>query len=354
MAVILVDGFDLYNGTGANTGLQAKWVPLSDTTASMVAGRFTGQGLQVTTAQNTTRLWARSIPAAVSSLAWGFAFKASALPTSSMLPICAIRATNNTIYQVAIKLGLDGSLLAGRCTDVFFTTSTLGTSPAGVIAAATWHYIECELVIADGTSGSFKIWVDGTQVINATSVDTRSNLSTNPADADTILLGTVGGNPSQGSTCIFDDFYAVNTNSRLGERRVETLYPTSDVAQGWTRSTGAANYALVDEAQVNGDTDYVQASSVGAVDTYGFGDLTGTPATIDAVQVAAFAEKTDATSRSIALQVISGATTSDGSNFSLAASYGKLERLLTTDPNGGGAWSASAVNALQGGPKVTV
>ena len=93
---------------------------------------------------------------------------------------------------------------------------------------------------------------------------------------------------------------------------------------------------------------------MGDVDTYGFGDLGSTPSTIDAVQLTAFAEKTDAAARSIALQAKSGATTSDGGNFSLAATYGKFERLLTTDPNTSAAWGASAVNALQGGPKVTV
>jgi hypothetical protein len=352
MPIQIIDSFDLYNGTGANTGLQAKWSPQSDTTASMVAGRFGGQGFSVVGATNTRRMWARPFPAAVSALSYGFAFRSNVLPTATHW-INYIRGAANTVFQTAIKLNTDGSLTAGRVTDTFGTISALGSSAGGVIVANTFHFIEVELVIHD-TTGSFKVWVDGTLVINATGVDTRSNVGVNPADADTIWLGSDGGNPGPGTTSTFDDFYYKDTNAKVGLAKVEVLPPTSDVLQTFARSTGATNFSLVDEAQANGDTDYVQGSAVGDRDTYGFTDLSSTPASIYAVQATAFAEKTDAAARSIALQVISGATTSDGANFALASSYGKFDRIMETDPNTAAAWTAANVNALTGGPKVTV
>lgn len=350
MAVILVDGFDLYNGTGANTGLQAKWSLISggtDTGSAMGTGRFSGQDLEITGALNSDRLFGRSFTA-TASLAVGFAFRMSALPASNQF-ILFFNTTSGAAWQDSLLLTTTGTLTACRNTAIS-TKTDLGTTASQVIFANTWHYLEVELTISD-TVGVYKVYVDGVQQLNLTAQDTRNG---SPTTVDTIYIGNRGGNPNPANVLSFDDLYVVDAATKLGERRVETLYPTSDVAQGWARSTGATNYTLVDEAQANGDTDYVQGTNVGDVDTYGFGDLSSTPTNIDAVQMSIFAEKTDATSRSIAAQLKSGATTSDGGNFALASSYGKFERLTTQDPNTSAAWTASGVNALQGGPKVTV
>lgn len=250
--------------------------------------------------------------------------------------------------QCGMKVDANGAINVYRYTSETAGT-LLGASANGVIQPNTWHYIEVEVTISD-TVGVFKVYVDGVQQVNLTGLD---NKNTANAYASNIRFSSASASGWNMSLDV-DDFYLTDAATKLGERRVETIYPTSDVAQGFARSTGATNYTLVDEAQVNGDTDYVQGSSVGDTDTYGLGDLSSTPTAVDAVQVISFAEKTDAGSRSFALQVKSGATTSDGSNYALAASYGKFERLLTQDPNGPTAWTASAVNALQGGPKVTV
>lgn len=341
MAVVMVDGFDLYNGTGTNTGIQAKWA--SPGSASLVSGRFTGQALRVVNSTTIQRSFT-----ATANLTAGFAIRFNSIPTVNTI-FGHLAFKSGGTFQCGLALRLNASLEAFRLSSSQAGTS-LGASSVSLIAAATWYYLEVEVVIST-TVGRITAYLGGVQVINVTGVNTaNAGVGTT---ADTILF--ILDNGSTGLTSFdVDDLYLLDAATKLGERRVETLYPTSDVAQGWTRSTGATNYTLVDEATANGDTDYVQASAVNDLDTYGFGNLTGTPATIDAVQLAAFAEKTDATSRSIALQAISGATTSDGSNFSLAASYGKFERLMLTDPNGSIAWTAANVNALTGGPKVTV
>jgi hypothetical protein len=344
MAVVLVDGFDLYNGTGLNTGLQAKW-SVSASGHSMISGRFGGQALRITA--GTSNAYAtRAFPGNYASFAVGFGMRVTSFASlTGPYPMCSFQDSTGTI-QCGFRVTTAGALEAYRYTSDSSGTS-LGVSASGVMIANAWHFVECEVTIND-TTGVFKIYVDGVQVLNLTAQDTKNTAN---ANAGLIRFGAAA-NISQ--VFDIDDLYVTDTAAKLGERRVETLYPTSDVAQGFARSTGAVNFSLVDEAQVNGDTDYVQGSTVGDVDTYGFSDLTGTPATIDAVQVSCFALKTDATSRSIALQVKSGATTSDGSNFALAASYGKFERLLLTDPNTAAAWTAANVNAVQGGPKVTV
>jgi hypothetical protein len=345
VTLVLVEGFDHYNGTGANTGLAAKWTVTTST--GMVAGRFGGQAFAATNANNAGS--ASRTFTADDAPAIGLAYRATTMPTiaaGTVAPHFALQSAGT--YMVGFRIGPNGEIIAYRLTAANAGT-VLGTSANGVIAANTWHYIELELVVHD-TTGAFKLYVDGVQVLNLTNVDTRNGA---PTTVDTIQLGNCVGTTGVG-VHNYDDLYIDDGGVKLGERRVETLYPTSDVAQGFARSAGAVNYSLVDEATANGDTDYVQGSVVGDVDTYGLGDLSSTPAAITAVQFNAYAMKTDAAARSIALQAKSGATTSDGANLALAGSYGLHQRLMLTDPNTAAAWAAAAVNALQGGPKVTV
>lgn len=356
MTFVLGESFDTYNGTGANTGLQAKWSPVNlngASTASLVSGRFGGQALRISNTTTNTGVsgYNRTLPSSYGSMAVEFGFRISSLAqviTTTNIPIICTFVETAT-YHVHITVSSDGKLNAYRASSSFAGT-LLGTTSAQVIFNNTWHSIGIELVISD-TVGRVTIYVDGVQVLNLTGQDTKNG------GAGTINVLCVACNSQSTASapnCDFDDVQVHDVATRVAEMKAETLYPTSDVAQGFSRSTGATNYTLVDETTVNGDTDYVQASAVSTVDTYGFGDLSTTPANIYAVQVVAFAEKTDATSRSIALQIISGATTSDGADFALASSYGRFERLTTIDPNTAAAWTPANVNAITAGPKVTV
>jgi hypothetical protein len=346
MTIQAVDGFDLYNGVVANTGLAAKWPGGNPGNLSMVAGRFGGQAVQCAASGTFVRDIQRSFTG-IAAVGVGVAVRFATFPSVDTGSSNLIAFLKGATWTFGLRVTSTGAIEANRMTSATGTT-VLGTSAVGVILNNTWQYVELQLTISD-TTGSVVVKVDGTTVLNLSAQDTNNAVAT----VDTIHLG-ISINTGGLGAVQYDDFYLNDTNATLGERKVETLYPTSDVAQGFARSTGAANFSLVNEAQVNGDTNYVQGSNVGDVDTYGIGDLSNSPTTIDAVQVSAFAEKTDATARSIALQVKSGATTSDGANFALAASYAKLERLLLTDPNTSAAWAAAGVNALQGGPKVTV
>jgi hypothetical protein len=186
----------------------------------------------------------------------------------------------------------------------------------------------------------------------ASSLDTRNGT---PTTCDTLYVGAAIAAAGTGTNgvVVFDDVVASDSATKIGPRRISLISATSDVLQGFTRSTGAANYSLINETSPDGDTSYVEGT-LAALDRYGFGAFGLNPSVIDCVQISAFATNTDAFARLVALQVKSGATVSDGSNFTLpsAGSYGKLERVLSTDPNTGSAWIAANVPP-QAGPKVT-
>lgn len=348
MAITIIDGFDLYNGLASNLGLQSKWVVANTTYTSMDTGRFgVGQCLKFDgTATTSTCLMTRSLPATVSAFASGVAVKISDLADIGAAFAILISGESTTPHA-QLTVNDTGYLTARRTTSYTGAGVALGTTATQVIFQGVWHYVEWEVVIHD-TTGSFKVWVDGVQVLNLTNVDTRN--------AGTGIVNRVGICPftGKGGACYFDDFYVTNSAVRLGECRIDAIRPNADVvgAKDFTPSTGTDHYALVDESVANGDTDYVSGTTVGHVDRFTHAGLGVTPSAIHAVQVSAFGKKTDAATRSINLQVKSGATTSDGSSYNLAADYAKFERILETDPNTAAAWGASGVNALEFGVKV--
>jgi len=343
MAVVLVDGFDVYNGDGTLTGLQSKWFLNSTQSTDLISGRFSGQALRIS--NSTPALARRSFPN-TTSMGLGVALRAAGFPTGDLLGFNILAILSTGTYTLGLICQTTGAISVYRATGAGAGTF-LGASNPGVIVANTWHYLEVGLEV-HATLGSVSISVDGRNVLTLTNVNTSNGV----ANVNQLQLGPPNNLLGNG-TFDYDDLYITDSNSTIGERRIETLYPTSDIVNGWTPSTGTSNFALVDEAQVNGDTDYIQATAIGTVDTYGFQDLSGTPGIIDAVQVSAFAEKTDATTRAIQLQVISGGTTSNGASFNLATNYNKFERLMLLNPNGNISWTYLTVNALTGGPTIS-
>jgi hypothetical protein len=346
MAIVMIEGFDLYNGTGTGTGLGAKWS--SATSASLVTGRSGGQAMRIGQGAGGANC-TRTLPSTYNAFAHGLAFRAVTLPlNNNVSPACAYVSAGT--FQWGWQVNSSGAIVVYRYSS-FFAGTLLGTSANGVIVANTFHYIQIESQIS-ATVGTVTIKVDGVAVLTLTGLN---NKNAGTSTIDSICFGGGGAyGGGSGYNQDMDDMYFVDTNAAIGERRVETLRPSADVAQGFARSAGTANFSLVNETLADGDTTYVQGSNVGDVDTYDFGDLSSTPFAISAVQMSIFGEKTDVTTRSIAAQVKSGATTSDGSNLALATTYAKLERIMETDPNTSAAWTATAVNALRAGPKVTV
>lgn len=347
MALIFVDGFDVYNGVGINTGLRAKWSTGDTAGMTMQAGRFGDQCLRSSNGSGGFPFVYRDLGANYSTLAFGCAVRIGTMPSGTFGP--QIQFRDGATSQCGFMFQADGSIMAQRGGGDGNGGTSLGVTATGLILANTWYYIESEITVHNST-GAMKLFIDGVAVLTLTGLD-NAGTANNYANQMRI-----GGNQSAGALNFeFDDIYVVDAATRLGERRVETLRPTADTAEkDFTRSAGSDNYPLVDELTTNGDTDYVQGSTVGDLDLYDFANLSSTPTTINAVQVSSFCCKTDATARSVALQVKSGATSSDGSNFTLSSSYTKIDRILATDPNTAAAWTAANVNAAQAGPKVTV
>lgn len=348
MAVIFVDGFDVYNGlttSGTSIGADSRWGFLNGTSGLVIAaGRFGGQAAQSNI--YITGYWAAYFTP-TDKFVCGHSFYQTtlALPVATINPYMSFYS--DLTAMVGLKVNGDGSISACRLTGIASGT-ILGTSATGVIKPATWHNIEFACTISD-TVGTVDIIVEGVNVLSLTNQDTRNGT---PTTINRVVLGGSNGNVNTPNR--IDDLYITDSLTLLGPMRIETLYPSADTAQKqWTPSTGSANYATIDETLMS-STDFVSANTVGAYDLYDFGNLSSTPSSIAAVTVSALGQKTDAVARAIALPVKSGSTTSDGANNYLGIGYALSTRILNTDPNTSAAWTSSAVNALQAGIKVTI
>jgi hypothetical protein len=350
MAVLFLEGFDMYNGLGTNIGLSSKWAIPGGSGQSMVTGRFGGQAwrLQPAIAQAIQRQFSAS---GLTTVTIGGAFRVTNLfpgSPSARSHVCFMSGT--TGFQCGIIFDTGGSISALRISSDTGST-TLGTTAAGVMAANVWHYIEVEIVVST-TVGRITIYVDSVQKLNLTGQNT-ANLGVGTTVDSIRFASTNGGNGNAGFVD-YDDIYILDAATKIGERRVETLRPNADVggSLNWTPDTGTVHFSRVN-ATVAQSTTFVSASAVGNLDLYDIADLSSTPATIDAVQYNVFAMKTDAAARSIATIGDLAGVQQQSPDISLPSSVGKFEYLALTKP-GGGAWTATDINALRIGPKVTV
>lgn len=333
MAILMLDGFDFCNNS-SDVGLLGYNLSGPTSTASGRLG--TSRCLQMQS--SNSNFTSKGIPGgAINNLSVGFAMQADNFGQRSGTGdrICVFSAAGSQIC--ALGLNHIGQLRFGR-TD--FSGNLVVASAPGVIKRDVWHYVEIELVRATGSGGSVNVYVDGIQVATLGSTNTGS------AAIDAVGFASGVGNVN------YDDFYLVDSATKLGECRVETLRPNADTAQkDFTRSSGSDNYLLVDDPTNDNDSTYNQSGTVGHKDLFAMGNLTGSP-TIKAVSPIFFARKDDATARTVRSYMVSNVTTQNQTTRGMTTSYQAFQELYENDPDTASAWAAAAVNALQVGYEV--
>jgi hypothetical protein len=351
MAVVGIEGFDLYNGNGASGGLTSPnaWVGINwFYSPGLTTGRFGGQCI---TWGNEGCETALAIPAT------GPNFTVSCAARFSL--VSSLNAATNPRSAVGLSSGgfatrmlgwrpnPDGSISVWRMTSSTAGT-LLGTSAAGVIISNVWHWVDLSGTFNTAT-GAITLKVDGVTVLTLSGVNTCGVAGSTTFDG--IIVGSAG--LVQGFSAYIDDMYWLDSNTTLGERRIETIRPNADTAtKQWTPSSGVVNYTRVNDTLVNTAT-YNQSNTLNQTDLYDAVDLSGIPINIDYVQITCFAQKSDAGARSIGLIADLSATQLQSPDKALTASLIKYAFGMATKP-GGGSWDASSVNGLKIGPKVTV
>jgi Concanavalin A-like lectin/glucanases superfamily len=176
----------------------------------------------------------------------------------------------NTSGQVFIQLG---------------TSTILATSAeAGpVFAAGTWYYLEVEAFVHD-TTGFVRVYRDGNLLVEAASVDTKGQASTDLVELIRFIGNNGGGTSDRPNIVSIDDVYVLDDSTRLGQCRVSTLLFNADTADAdWTPLGAGDHFAEVDDD--NGDTSYIASDTATDLDMFDVEDLPFTPQTVHAVQI---------------------------------------------------------------------
>ena len=246
-----------------------------------------------------------------------------------------------------VQLGLDTTYRKFR----IYIGSTLVATGTFTYALDTWYNLEFHVKI-DDTTGVVQLKVDGILDIDYTG-DTKPSTQTTIDSLYLYALGYVVNNAYYDDIAINDTTGAID-NSWCGEGRIE--YKISNGAGDATELTpnAGANYAAVDELAQDGDTTYVEGSTVDARDLYNLaasGLASGS--TIKRVRPVAVAKDTVANGGKIALVLKTNGTEYTGSDIPLTTTYATAEGTeYTTNPQSGNAWTIAELDALQAGPKV--
>lgn len=230
--------------------------------------------------------------------------------------------------------------------------TNIATSSSGALNGSV-HYYEFEWVI-DASAGVFKMWVDGTLVINF-----AGNTANTANHYVAVFHVYAGGN---GMTAYFGDVY-VNDNSGtvdngiLGDTTIRGYAVASagahaDFSRGGVdtgSNSGQLAKLFADVASINNDF------TVGHRDDFVMAAIAGSP-TIKGARLWAYAQKDNTGARSLALTINSGGTDDIGANQSLSGpGYGWYSRDASVDPHTSALFaSATALNAIKAGYKLTV
>ncbi|MGW8177407.1 MAG: hypothetical protein ACWGQW_01205 [bacterium] len=249
----------------------------------------------------------------------------------SALPLINIIDSSQSI-QATLQVNTDGSLsVSGQ------------SSSSGVIIRDTWFYIELTITVNDST-GSVVVDVDGTEVINQTSIDTQGQATDD-----------VYGASFQGSAAnfrYFDDLYIRDDTTRHGGNTyIQTLRPTG--AGNYTQFTPSAgsNYQNVDETVFDSDSTYNYSSTTGQIDSFAMGDLSGDTASVYAVVNKTVAKRNTADPAYLSPLIRTSSTDYTGTSEAQADTYKLRDKIWETNPYTASAWSISEVNGLEAGYK---
>jgi hypothetical protein len=337
MAILAMEGFE---GYGDYIDFNRRHHTDSTSFFSLVTGRD-GSGRAIELNFSSAEAWVRHAVSTANYVV-GFGFKRDSLQANA--DIITLLAEDGASEQLVLRQTSDGTLYLDR-------GSTNLDSNAYGLTVDTWYYIEIDVTFGDGTAGSYDVYVNGQNIMSGTSVDTRNVTGQNCAGVEMQGVSSAGG--------VFDDLVCIDDSgtdqtSRIGPCFIETVIPNADgTTVNFTPSAGS-NWQNVDDGNSpDDDTTYNSSSTVNHKDLYGMAALTGNIGTVYAVLARSMVRGVDAGTRGLKNVARSNVTEVDGTEKFVDQSWIYIDHIYENDPNGGGAWTESAVNAAEFGIKIT-
>lgn len=261
-------------------------------------------------------------------------------------------AANNP--NIEITLQSTGAIAAIRGDQ---SSGTVLDTSATLVPANSWNHIEA-FVSIDAAIGSVEVRLNGVTILNLAGINTIS------ADAE-VSGATNGGLAevsqwstrhilSDGSTRWIDDIVAWEAGTTgspnddfVGDKKVFTQFPDADTADAdWVPLTGADMFAMVDEADPDGDTSYDESTTAGDVMGLSFPDANAATIAIAAVIVAHKSKKTDAGTCNVQTSIVSSGDEEVGADNPMTTAYTLNQDVFELDPHTDAPWTLPGVNAM--------
>jgi hypothetical protein len=340
MALLFIDGFDHYT----QADVLKKWSATNSSFQSMSTTLGRRGGGAMLRPYDTFK----NLDANKTALIVGFAWFTAGFSSSTILQGDSMLGLGSgAAPSIYASISSAGEIFVHRGQTI------LGRTKPGILTQGAWAYIEVKCV-AGTSAGAIEIRVNGILELQLNNINVGisqfATINFGPGGPGTNFLTQIQNNR-------LDDLYVLDTsgdtnNDFLGDCRVDSYFPTSEGAvQEWTPVPAGVHYTTVDEVPVSG-TDYVETSTSGAVELFGYNDLINTPLAIFGVQVNSAARKTDAGSRSI-----NNATRIAGANYfgpALTLSDSTVYRMTIWDKNPASnePWAQSEVNLAEFGVRL--
>lgn len=254
-----------------------------------------------------------------------------------------------------LQVNLDGSILVyanGSPSTVVMTTGV-------VLASATYAYLEFSAVLSGTTNinvacevqvngvslgtGNVNTGISNTSLISETTTFNQVFLTSPAASNGQAYIADLYLNNGSGATNTgFDGIVEIDA------------YPLPDADDpsflNWTPLGGTgAHFSEINENPMDGLTSYVEAATVGAVDSYGWQDIPSFAGTVKAVQLTYCALTNAEGSRAFQGNVGAGGTEAQTPTFGLSSNFIYHHAPFDVDPATGVAWTRAGFNAKEFG-----
>lgn len=374
--IVWTEGFDQSAGSGSDTQLLG-WALVSGSAANLdaAADRYTGDS-QGFSARTTTSTVSIKRPWAVAEEHATAVFGLAVLPNDNASVVVGTSYRLATFYNTGgatgrVSVWLRATNVVGQ--DSYAIDVRAGTTVGGTLLATTgatavvdnasWYYVEVKLVV-HASAGSVTVRVNEIQVATASGLDTTGGVAGTTVGGIGVEVAAAGS-ATQWSV---DDHYQLNgagsapQNDFLGDIRIVSLRPSAaGDATEWTpggsgpnplnwenvngvgslSGTVAWNAEGTDEGSDLYAMDALPASATGIV--YGVNHKAGL--WCSALNVGAALLFKDSTTVAEGAEQALGTTATAG-QFGIV-----VNEAAPTKPSGG-AWTTSAINAMQLGVRV--
>jgi hypothetical protein len=339
MALILIDGFDYFSegqsvamGWTMGNFLQVSW--------SSSYARYGGVGIRITDSGSPSYILHRNMGVNKSTIYLGIAIYkyGTGTPYFHNDGAFVLFEDESNIDQVKLYVNNSWGI------DVYRGDNTLlGSTADDLIANRRWFYLEAKVTIS-ATVGVVELRINGNQVLNLTSQDTKNG-------SDYIRSFGLTAIHSDNETN-FDDIY-VDDAQFHGDCRVKTFVPDSDGnSTDFTRSTGSNDYECVDELPANEDTDYIVSDTLNHKSIFGI--TTGALGTVKGIQLSNRVRIDEVGTKKITPIVRSNSTDYTGTETELiTADYLFESEIWETDPDDSNPWDQTKLEAAEFGLEIT-